>query len=95
MSTFPNVVIAPAMPEYADGPAGQIRAYIAGVDNVTAQASGDPQKVAAAIIASAHSTPAPRRLALGSDAYNAMRTALTSRLAELDAGKQTAASIDF
>ncbi|MEV0039370.1 SDR family oxidoreductase [Streptomyces sp. NPDC050804] len=90
-----NIDVAPAMPEYADGPAGQIRAYIAGVDNVTAEASGDPQKVAAAIIASAHSTPAPRRLSLGSDAYNAMRTALTGRLAELDAGKQTAASIDF
>lgn len=90
-----NLDVAPAMPEYADGPVGQIRAYLESVDSVTAQAPGDPQKVAAAIIASADSTPAPRRLALGSDAYQAMRTALTSRIAELDAGKQTAASIDF
>ncbi|MFJ4633802.1 SDR family oxidoreductase [Streptomyces sp. NPDC088847] len=90
-----NLDVAPGMPEYADGPAGQIRAYLESVDNVTAEAPGDPHKVATAIIISADSTPAPRRLALGSDAYNAMRAALTSRIVELDAGKQTAASIDF
>ncbi|GGJ77032.1 short-chain dehydrogenase/reductase [Streptomyces camponoticapitis] len=90
-----NLDVAPGMPEYADGPAGQIRAYLASVDNVTAEAPGDPAKVAAAIIASADAAPAPRRLALGSDAYNAMRAALSGRIAELDAGKQTAASIDF
>ncbi|MBC7269872.1 MAG: SDR family oxidoreductase [Streptomyces sp.] len=90
-----NLSIAPAKPEYVDGPAGQIRKYLESVDNVTAEAPGDPQKVAAAIIASADSTPAPRRLALGSDAYQAVRAALTQRIAELDAGKQTAASTDF
>ncbi|MEU6305997.1 SDR family NAD(P)-dependent oxidoreductase [Streptomyces chartreusis] len=90
-----NLSISPAMPEYADGPVGQIRKYLEAVDNVTGEAPGDPEKVAAAIIASADATEAPRRLALGSDAYNAMRTALTDRIAELDAGKQTAASIDF
>ncbi len=90
-----NLDIAQGMPEYAKGPAGQIRSYLATVDNVTAQAPGDPQKVAAAIIASAEISPAPRRLALGSDAYNAMRTALSDRIAELDAGKATAASTDF
>ncbi|MFD5840842.1 SDR family oxidoreductase [Streptomyces chartreusis] len=90
-----NLSIAPAMPEYADGPVGQIRKYLEAVDNVTAEAPGAPDKVAAAIIASADTTPAPRRLALGSDAYKAMRTALTDRIAELDAGRQFAASIDF
>lgn len=90
-----NLSIAPGMPEYADGPAGQIRKYLESVENVTAEAPGDPRKVAAAIIASAAATPAPRRLALGSDAYHAMRTSLTHRIAELDAGKATAAAIDF
>ncbi|MEU8756753.1 SDR family oxidoreductase [Streptomyces chartreusis] len=90
-----NLSIAPAMPEYADGPVGQIRKYLEAVDNITAEAPGAPDKVAAAIIASADTTPAPRRLALGSDAYNAMRNALTHRIAELDAGRQIAASIDF
>ncbi|WP_413099361.1 SDR family oxidoreductase [Streptomyces sp. Inha503] len=90
-----NLDIAPGMPEYADGPAGQIRSYLETVDNVTAEAPGDPHKVASAIIASADSTPAPRRLALGSDAYTAMRTALSDRIAELDAGKAIAASTDF
>ncbi|MFE4578779.1 SDR family NAD(P)-dependent oxidoreductase [Streptomyces chartreusis] len=90
-----NLSIAPAMPEYTDGPVGQIRKYLEAVDNITAEAPGDPDKVAAAIIASADTTPAPRRLALGSDAYDAMRAALTGRIAELDAGKQIAGSIDF
>ena len=89
-----NLDIAPGMREYGDGPAGQIRSYLATVDNVTAQAPGDPQKVAAAIIASAEVSSAPRRLALGSDAYAAMRTALSDRIAN-DAGKATAASADF
>ncbi|MFJ5643855.1 SDR family oxidoreductase [Streptomyces sp. NPDC093223] len=87
--------VAPAMPEYAQGPAGRIRAYLDSVDNLTGQAPGDPRKVAAAIIASADVAPAPRRLALGSDAYQAMRTALTGRLAELEAGRRTAATTDF
>lgn len=87
--------IAPARPEYADGPAGQIRSYLKTVDNVTAQAPGDPHKVAAAIVASAQVSPAPRRLALGSDAYTAMRAALSDRITELDAGKATAATTDF
>ncbi|MEU3983806.1 SDR family oxidoreductase [Streptomyces sp. NPDC026672] len=90
-----NLDIAPGMPEYAGTPVGRMRQYVEAVDNVTAEAPGDPQKVAAAIIASADSAVAPRRLALGSDAYNAIRAALTNRVEELDAGKQTAASVDF
>jgi hypothetical protein len=50
--------------------------------------------MAEAIAASADIEPAPRRLALGSDAYQFMRTALTMRLADLEAQKELAHSTD-
>lgn len=90
-----NLNIAKPMPEYAGTVVGQLHQYLASTDSVTAEAPGDPNKVAAAIIASAYTEPAPRRLALGSDSYEAMRSALTSRISELDTQKETAAAIDF
>ncbi len=63
--------------------------------NLTGSAPGDPARVADAIIDTASRTPAPRRMALGSDAYAAVRQALTGRLDELDAGKSVAESTDF
>lgn len=56
---------------------------------------GDPEKTAAAIIDSVNISPAPLRLALGSDAYHAIRQALTDRLAALDAQKDMALSTDI
>jgi NAD(P)-dependent dehydrogenase (short-subunit alcohol dehydrogenase family) len=56
---------------------------------------GDPVKMAAAIIASADATPAPRRLVLGSDSYNFMHDALLERLAEIEAQEQSAGSTDL
>ncbi|MEV0951698.1 SDR family oxidoreductase [Promicromonospora sp. NPDC050249] len=90
-----NLDVAEPMPAYASGPVGQLHQYLAAADNVTAQAPGDPKKVAAAIVASAETSPVPRRLALGSDAYSAIKDALAGRLAELEAGRDIARSIDF
>jgi NAD(P)-dependent dehydrogenase (short-subunit alcohol dehydrogenase family) len=90
-----NLAVAEPLPAYADTVVGQLHQMLANADNLTGMAVGDPDKVAAAIIGSADVTPAPRRLALGSDAYQAMRSAITGRLAELDAGKETALSTDF
>ena len=56
---------------------------------------GDPAKMAAAMIASVEQEPAPKRLALGSDAYANIRKALTERLAELDRQKEITCSTDF
>lgn len=50
--------------------------------------------MAAAIIESVSPSPTPTRLTLGSDAYDAVRHALASRLEELEAAKQTALSTD-
>ncbi|WP_432947488.1 SDR family oxidoreductase [Kribbella sp. CA-253562] len=90
-----NLDVAEPLPAYASGPVGQVRQYLASAGNITAEAPGDPDKVAAAIVASADVSPAPRRLALGSDAYSAIKSALTGRLAELEASRDLTFSIDF
>ncbi|MDR1466543.1 MAG: SDR family NAD(P)-dependent oxidoreductase, partial [Treponema sp.] len=56
---------------------------------------GDPQKMAKTIIQCVDSGNAPLRLVLGSDAYEEIKTALTSRLKELDTQKELAYSTDF
>lgn len=55
---------------------------------------GDPQKIAKAMIACADEPQAPRRLALGSDAYEALHSTLTARLAALEAQQAIAFSTD-
>ncbi|WP_394619806.1 SDR family oxidoreductase [Lentzea sp. JNUCC 0626] len=90
-----NLDVATPLPAYTDTVVGQLHRYLATTDSVTAAAPGDPTKVAAAIVASADTTPAPRRLVLGSDAHEAIRAALTARLTEIDATKETAAAADF
>jgi NAD(P)-dependent dehydrogenase (short-subunit alcohol dehydrogenase family) len=88
--------ISNGLDAYASTPVGQMRRYIENSGgNLTGTALGDPAKVATAIIDSATHNPAPRRVALGSDAYDAIRAALTGRLTELDAGRPVALSTDF
>jgi short-subunit dehydrogenase len=55
---------------------------------------GDPQKMAKVIIRHVDEGNGPLRLALGSDAYQDIKAALTSRLAELEAQKELAYSTD-
>ena len=89
-----SLAVAEGLDAYAGTPVGQIRRYIEAPGSVTGNAPGDPQKIAAAIVASAEITPAPRRLALGSDAYQLMRDALDLRIAELEAGREIALATD-
>ena len=56
---------------------------------------GDPAQMAKAIIGSVDQTPAPKRIALGSDAYGAIHKALTDRLSALEAQREVAFSTDF
>ena len=86
-----GLVSPPPMPEYEHTPAGDVRRAVA------ARAfpiPGDAAKMVNAIIASTETTPAPRRLAMGSDTYRDVRADLASRLAELDAQKELALSTD-
>ncbi|PXW24699.1 SDR family oxidoreductase [Paraburkholderia caballeronis] len=84
--------LSPALDAYADTPAGAVRRLI---EPGFRSQPGDPAKMARAMIDSADRNPAPKRLALGSDAYANIRQALTERLAELDAQKDIATATDF
>lgn len=55
---------------------------------------GDPEKMVHEMIASVDVSPAPLRLALGSDAYRLMHEALAKRLELLEAQKDIAVSTD-
>jgi NAD(P)-dependent dehydrogenase (short-subunit alcohol dehydrogenase family) len=87
--------VAPALDAYADTPVGQMRQYVEAPAGVTANGPGDPDKIADAILASVDVSPAPRRLTLGSDAYQSVHAALTGRIEELEASKDLAFSTDF
>ncbi|WP_030563666.1 SDR family oxidoreductase [Streptomyces aureocirculatus] len=83
--------LAPALAEYADTPAGQLRqAFEHGVIPVP----GDPRKVARAVADLADRERAPLRLVLGSDAFALFQGALRDRLGELEEQKDTALSTD-
>ena len=82
--------VAQVLDVYDKTPAGEFRRMATSL----ARFPGDPRKVASAIIASADQTPAPKRLALGSDAYALVHDALTERLAALKAQKELAYSTD-
>lgn len=55
---------------------------------------GDPAKVARAIIDSVDVSPAPKRLTLGSNAYEAITAAWRDRLAALERQRDLAYSTD-
>jgi hypothetical protein len=89
-----SMSVAPALNAYAEGPAGQLRQYVAVPAADNADATSDVDKVAAAIIASADIAPAPKRLALGNNAYAQIKAALTDRPSALDATKELSFSTD-
>jgi NAD(P)-dependent dehydrogenase (short-subunit alcohol dehydrogenase family) len=75
------LVSPPVMPEYDNTPAGDVRRTIAsGAFPLT----GDPQKMARAMLDIAQVQVAPRRLLLGRGAYERVHAALSQRLAELE-----------
>ena len=86
-----GLVRAPAMAVYESTPAGELRRGIAAA---AFRVPGDPLKMVEAMIDSVNRKPAPARLALGSDTYALVRTALTGRIAALDAQKDIALSTD-
>jgi hypothetical protein len=65
------------------------------IGDTTRPSPGDPAKMVGAMIASVDQEPAPRRIALGSDAYQVMRAQLSARLEALDAQRDLACSTDF
>src|SRR5690606_5592614 len=82
---------AEPMREYEATPSGAMRRAFA---ERRFAPTGDPAKMAAAMIASAETIPAPRRLVLGGTAYEQVSAALRRRLAELEAQRDIAFSTD-
>jgi NAD(P)-dependent dehydrogenase (short-subunit alcohol dehydrogenase family) len=83
--------VAPKIDAYENSPVAFARRMVAN----TAPAPGDPAKMVELMIASVEQSPAPKRLALGIDAYTVMHKQLSERLAALEAQKTLAASTDF
>lgn len=83
--------LAPRLAAYDASPASYARRMI---EEATSVPPGDPAKMVARMIASVDEQPAPLRLALGGDAWTAMRTQMAERLAALDAQKDVAFSTD-
>lgn len=85
-------VRAEAMDVYRDTPSGAMRRAI---KEDTFVVKGDPVKFARAMLDSASTEPAPRRLALGSTTYTNIRGALQRRLDELEANKHITIAADI
>ncbi|MGR3935936.1 SDR family oxidoreductase [Streptomyces sp. BRA346] len=78
---------------YRDNAVGRTRRYLETADDSVF--TGDPAKLAAAVYDTTRHPDPPLRLTLGSDTYEAVHTALTERLATLEAQKDRAASVAF
>ena len=91
------IVLSEPIPAYEDGIVGQVRSMLAGdpdADFVRRAVIGDPAKVAQSIIDSVDVSPAPRRLTLGSNAYEAITAAWRDRLTALERQRDLAYSTD-
>jgi NAD(P)-dependent dehydrogenase (short-subunit alcohol dehydrogenase family) len=84
-------VLADRIEAYNGTPAAGIRRILT---ERTTQGIGDPALMAAAMIASVDQDPAPRRLVLGSDAYQAIENALNARLADVRTQRESAEATD-
>jgi NAD(P)-dependent dehydrogenase (short-subunit alcohol dehydrogenase family) len=88
-----SLAVAPPMDAYRDGPVADLRRYVTEVRDAEPGHGSDLGRVADAIIGST-SGPAPLRLTLGTDAYEAIHGALSERLAALEAQRALASSTD-
>lgn len=86
-----NLVRTAPMADYDASPANAVRQAI---DSGSFELTGDPVKMADAIIACADADTAPLRLTLGSASYTRIKAALAERMAALDAQKEIAFSTD-
>jgi len=83
--------LAPKIDAYDASPASFARRMIQDGKIIS---PGDPAKMVDIMISSVDQNPAPRRIALGSDAYTVMHKQLSDRLSGLEAQKELAFSTD-
>lgn len=91
-----NLVLAAPTAAYQAGVVGQIRSMLTGADPeaVRQAITGDPAKMAEAIIETAEQHPAPRRVVLGGSAHQAITAALRERLTDIEAQRERAYRTD-
>ena len=89
---YGSAQVAEPLPEYDGNPA---HAFQKMLDPANGLAPGDPARMAAAIIASVDTEPAPLRLMLGSQALQTTVGVLKDRIAGLEAQADLATSADF
>lgn len=87
-----GLVTAEPMPVYDATPAGDVRR---GLADGSFAVTGDPVKMVTAMIDCADAVSPPKRLLLGSGAYERVQAALTARLEELAANKMISLSTEI
>ncbi|MEH2250130.1 SDR family oxidoreductase [Nostoc sp.] len=93
-----KAALAPTITAYDGTPARGIRSHAESSRNAkekSAASPGDPTKMAKVIIDSVDQSPAPKRVVMGSDAYNDLSAAYRERSASLETQKALAFSTDF
>lgn len=88
---YGSLQMATPLSEYDDTPAAMTRA----AQDRSRPSLGDPARMATRIIDSVEQNPAPLRLVLGSDSYRFLQAALSERLAEIEAQRDTAGLTDI
>jgi NAD(P)-dependent dehydrogenase (short-subunit alcohol dehydrogenase family) len=88
---FGSAKVGRPLDVYKGTPAGMVHAFLA---DRSRQPSGDAAKAVERMVASVDRDPAPKRLVLGSDAYNALMKALSERRADIEGQKDMAFSTD-
>ncbi|GAA4588245.1 SDR family oxidoreductase [Planotetraspora phitsanulokensis] len=88
---YGSSVLADRIEAYDGTPAAGVRRILT---ERTTEGIGDPALMATAMIASVDQDPAPRRLVLGSDAYQAIENALNARLADVRTQRESAEATD-
>ena len=89
---FGGAQLGTQMEAYKGTPAGMVHVMIRDTSRVP---QGDPLRMVKIIIDTVDQNPAPKRIALGSDAYAIMHKSLTERLAALEVQKDVAFSTDI
>ena len=89
---YGSAQVAELMPEYDGNPA---HAFQKMLDPANGLAPGDPARMAAAMIDSVDTEPAPLRMILGSQALDNTVKVLQERIAGFEAQRELAASTDF
>lgn len=92
-TNFGAALVSPSpMAAYEHTPAGDVRRAVASGEFAM---TGDPVKMAKAMLDVAAASPAPKRLLLGSGAYERVHAALTERLAALERQQAVALSTEM